>query len=288
VLSSLRKVFSRRSIEIPQALWDQELRNLPWLPAEDRERDALRTLCSRFLAEKSMTGVAGLELSAPMQLHIAAQACVPILRLGMHWYEGWSGVVVYPAAFRVHRRIHDASGLVQEFDADLSGEAWDGGPVVLSWEDAAPSAQPHSSAGTGATDAARPSADQTAPVGNVVIHEFAHKLDLLDGQADGIPPFDPHLHPGLQRAVWQQVLEDAYERFCAELDLVEAELPAHVDPESSAADRYYAHLPLDAYAATDPAEFFAVSSEAHFVRPQPLAAAFPQWRELLRQFYRPS
>jgi len=228
----------------------------------------LRNLSARLLREKSMTGAAGLVLTEPMQLHIAAQACVPIVRLGMHWYRGWSGIVIYPASFRVRRHVQAPDGIVQEFDAELTGEAWDGGPVVLSWEDAAPG---------GARSA-----------GNVVIHEFAHKIDLLDGEADGIPPLDARLHLGLDRRHWRDVLEDAYERFCAELDLVDTEIPPDVDPESSAGDAYYAHLPLDPYGATDPGEFFAVSSEAFFLNPEPLALAFPQWHELLRRFYRPA
>lgn len=267
MLSSLRKVFSRRSIEIAADLWAQELQNLPWLRHWDEaERQRLRVLCAHFLAQKSMTGAAGLALSAPMQLHIAAQACVPIVRLGLRWYAGWSGIVVYPASFRVHRQVHEPSGVVQEFDAELSGEAWDGGPVVLSWEDAAP----------GSPDA-----------GNVVIHEFAHKIDLLDGVADGIPPFDRRLHRGLDRALWQDVLQDAHERFCAELDLVESEIPSGVDPESAQGASYYAHLPLDPYAGTDPAEFFAVSSETFFLDPDALAQAFAPWHGLLHRFYRP-
>ncbi len=272
MLSSLRKLFGQRSIEIPQALWQQELRDLPWLQHWDaRQRQALRALCGRFLAQKSMAGVAGLALTAPMQLHIAAQACVPIAQLGLHWYSGWSGIVVYPGSFRVHRHVHEGDGLVQEYDAELSGEAWDGGPVVLSWEDAAPARAGASPAG----------AD------NLVIHEFAHKIDLLDGRADGIPPFDPALHAGLRRPQWQHVLEDAYERFCAELDLIDAQLPPGLDPDSDQAARHYTHLPLDPYAGTDPAEFFAVSSEAFFLRPEPLAQAFSAWHELLHRFYRP-
>jgi len=237
------------------------------------ERELLRALCARFLTQKTMTGVAGLQLTAPMALHIATQACLPILRLGLHWYQGWSGIVVYPAAFRVRRQLHDAIGLVQDVDLDLSGEAWEGGPVVLSWQDAAmPDA-----------GAARPTGPHAS---NVVIHEFAHKIDLLDGQADGTPPFDPRLHPSLQRRHWQRTLHDAYERFCAEVELVESEIPRDVDPESAEADRYYAHLPLDPYAGTDHAEFFAVSSEAYFLRPTQIGAAFPLWYELLERFYR--
>lgn len=279
MLPSLRALFSGRDPQIPQELWAEQVRRMPWLQGWDAaELESLRANSARFLAQKSMTGAAGLVLDAPMQLHIAAQACVPISRLGLHWYRGWSGVIVYPASFLVHRSRHHPDGVVQEFDAELTGEAWAGGPVVLSWEDAASVAV----RGEG-----RPAPGGPAWAYNVVIHEFAHKIDLLDGEADGIPPFDARLHAGLGRKAWQSALEDAYERFCAELDLVESGIPGDVDPESADADGYYAHLPLDPYAASEPGEFFAVSSEAFFLDPGPMERAFPRWHDCLRRFYRP-
>jgi hypothetical protein len=227
----------------------------------------LRELCGRLLATKVMTGAGGLELTAPIQVTIAAQACLPILKLGLDWYRGWSGIVVYPSEYVAPRRVQDEDGLVHEYDETAAGEAWDAGPVVVSW-----------SADTG-------QADRGDQAFNVVIHEFAHKLDLLNGEADGLPLLDRHLHAGLGAPQWRRTLEDAYQRFGAALDLIELELPGHVDPESSEADPYYAHLPLDPYAAQDEAEFFAVSSEAFFVDPHRLRDAFPQWYALLSRFY---
>jgi Mlc titration factor MtfA (ptsG expression regulator) len=264
MLMLLRRLLARHPVDIPQDLWDGQLRALPLLGRLDAGATArLRALSGRFLAQKRMVGVAGLALTPPMQMHIATQACLPILHLGLHWYRGWSGIVVYPCAFRVRRTEHDEMGIAHEMDDTLTGESWDGGPVVLSWEDAA----------------------ATLPA-NVVIHEFAHKLDLLDGAADGMPPFDARLHPGLERAHWQRVRDDAYQRLCAELDLVESELPPSIDPDGPQADPYYARLPLDPYAATDAAEFFAVSSETYFMAPERLRDAFPEWHGLLQRFYR--
>ncbi len=272
MIARLRRFFGPARIDLPDALWQAQLpRFAPLQRLGAARRDRLRELCAQFLAQKSITGAAGLEPDAAMQLHIAAQACLPILELGLSWYRGWRGIVVYPARFRVQRRVQAPDGLEFELDAELAGEAWDGGPVVLSWDDSAPP-------GDAAAD--------SLPAGNVVIHEFAHTLDLLDGDADGIPPLDPRLHAGLDRATWAAVLEDAYARFCEEVDLLEAEIPRHVDPESPAADAWYDRLPLDAYAATDPGEFFAVSSEALFTDPAPLDAAFAPWSALLRRFYR--
>jgi Mlc titration factor MtfA (ptsG expression regulator) len=267
-----------RAASIPQHLWAAQLHRFPQLlrlPAPAREQ--LRTLCGQFLGQKSMAGAAGLELTAAMELHIAAQACLPILNLGLGWYRGWQGIVVYPAQFRVRRRVQEDNGLEHEFDATLAGEAWYGGPVVLSWQDSKPGAQRPRDAAEAANG---------TMAGNVVIHEFAHTLDLLDGSADGVPPLDRRLHAGLDPAHWARVLDDAYERFCAELDLIDSEVPADVDPDSVAAEPYYARLPLDPYAATDPAEFFAVSSEALFVQADALQAAFPEWHSLLCRFYR--
>ncbi len=275
MFKKLRRFLAPRAADIPQPLWEAQLhRFAPLMRLSAPAQDDLRTLCGQFLGQKRMSAAAGLTLTAPMELHIAAQACLPILHLGLDWYRGWNGIVVYPARFRVRRRVQDEIGLEQEWDEALSGEAWDGGPVVLSWEDSAPADERVANDAGGRT------------AGNVVIHEFAHTLDLRDGIANGTPPFDRRLHAGLERAHWAAVLEDAFERFCAELDLLESEIPVDMDPDSAAADAIYARLPLDAYAATDPAEFFAVSSDALFIAPQALAAAFPAWHELLGRFYR--
>lgn len=267
----LRWIFSRRptglSTALPDELWRQSWAAYPWLDRyREESRQRLRELCGRFLADKSMAGAGGLQLTPGIQLGIALQACVPILELGLDWYRGWNGIVVYPSDFRVPRRIEDEHGLVHEFDDELSGESWPGGPVVLSWDpgDAPRGAHPF----------------------NVVIHEFAHKLDQLSGLAEGRPPLDRRLHPALDPAAWDEARDDAWERLNAALDLAEAAVPPDVDPESPQADTCFAGLPLDPYAAEDPAEFFAVSSEAFFVAPRRLSDAFPRWYAMLAAFYR--
>jgi hypothetical protein len=157
---------------------------------------------------------------------------------------------------------------VHEYVEPITGEAREGGPLLLSWEDAQRST----------TDA--------GSAYSVVIHEFVHKIDLLDGAADGCPPFARELHEGLDARHWNDTLDDTFERFLAELDLIESELPDGVDPDSEEADRFYAHLPFDPYAAHDEAEFFAVTSEAFFVDPESLQRAFPDWYALLARFFR--
>jgi len=265
----LSRIGATSQVAIPADIWLGAVSDLPFLARLTNDEQArLRTLAEQFLAQKEMSGARELELTAAIQVHIAIQACLPILNLGLGWYRGWSGIVVYPSEFLVPRRLHDETGVVHEYVEPISGEAWEGGPVLLSWDDAA-------HVGT-----------QRGGAYSVVIHEFTHKLDMLDGEADGCPPFDPKLHPALSRRQWRAILDDAFERLNEELDIVESRLPATVDPESEAADEYYAHLPLDPYAAQDPGEFFAVSSESFFVDAARLQLAFPEWYAQLALFFR--
>ena len=254
-------------VTIPDHLWSTALAALPFIERLDGgERVRLRALAERLLAAKQMAGAADLVLTAAMQVNIAVQASLPVLNLGLDWYRGWKSIVVYPSEFLVPRSVTDEDGVVHEYVEPISGEAWDRGPLVLSWEDA----QINTRAGVAYS---------------VVIHEFVHKMDLLDGDADGVPPFSPKLHKGLTVERWRNVLRDAFNRFTAEVDLIESEIPADVDPESDEVDRYFANLPFDAYAAQDESEFFAVTSEAFFVAPAGLHQAFPDWYALLSQFF---
>jgi MtfA peptidase len=164
---------------IDDALWHEATAGLSFIPKSEK----LRQLVLLFLAEKEFAGAQGMEVTDAMRLSIAAQACLPILELGLDWYAGFTGIVVYPGDFRVRRAETDEHGVVHEWDDDLAGEAMPGGPVVLSWD-----------------------ATANDPQINVVIHEFAHKLDMLNGAADGLPP----LHPGMERAAWSGAFEQAY------------------------------------------------------------------------------
>jgi Mlc titration factor MtfA (ptsG expression regulator) len=208
---------------------------------DEAGRQRLRELALAFLAEKQFHGANGLELTDAMLLSIALQACLPVLKLGLSAYRGWVGVVVYPGDFVVPRRQTDEAGVVHEYDDSVLGEAWEGGPVLLSWFE-----EPDGAGGA-----------------NVVIHEFAHKLDMLNGAVDGLPP----LAGGLSPQDWAEGMEAAYEALCR---LVDRGLPTFLDP----------------YAAQDPGEFFAVASEAFFQEPQGLLAAHPQVYRLLAGYYR--
>jgi len=252
----------RTAASIPAQAWERTLSGYPFLHRLDaHERDALRQRTAWLLASKSFVGAGGLELTDDILLSIAVQAALPILALDPALYEGWHEIIVYPGGFMIPRQDTGPDGVVHEYVQEAAGEAWDGGPVILSWEDV-----------------------QTAGDMNVVIHEFAHKLDLQGGDADGQP--DLSQHRGLSPARWRSVLEDSFDRFCDALEAIEDAIPADVDPESPEADAWFAQLPLDPYAATDEAEFFAVSSEAFFVDAAPLAYALPDWYALLCAYYR--
>jgi len=229
-----RRVLGRHRIDA--ALWQRATRRLEFLPGTPR----LKELVILFLAEKEFAGAHGIEVSDAMRVSIAAQACLPILELGLDWYRGWRGIVVYPGDFRVRRAETDEHGVVHEWDDELAGEAMPGGPVVLSWDAAA-----HD------------------PAMNVVIHEFTHKLDMLNGAADGLPP----LHPGMDRRAWAAAFERAYEGFC---DALERGRDTWLDP----------------YAAEHPSEFFAVASEAFFTDARETRRRYPDVYEQLALFYR--
>ena len=237
---------SYKTSPLPEDLWQQTLATLLFLDRLNAdERSRLKQLSEDFLAEKEFSSAGGLELTDAMCVSIAVQACLPILNLGLRCYRGWVGIVVYPDEFIIPRVSEDEFGVVHEFDDIASGEAWEGGPVLISWNDA-------QMAGTGY---------------NVVIHEFAHKLDMLNGDADGLPP----LPPGLTPQVWEETLLAAYDDFCQQVD--EAE------------QRGQAPL-LDPYAAESPAEFFAVMSETFFEIPELLKKEYSELYTLLSRFYR--
>jgi Mlc titration factor MtfA (ptsG expression regulator) len=248
---------------IPEMLWAQVRGAYPFLQQLAAAEDAqLQTRAAWLLASKNINGASGMVLDDFMRLAIAAQAALPILNLPPQLYEGWDEIIVYPAGFVIPRLHEDEDGVVHEYLEDAAGEAWDGGPIVLSWEDA--------SFADGAF--------------NVVIHEFAHKLDLVAGDADGMPSLAGRRD--LDARAWRRVLEQSLENFADAVADVERAIPPDVDPESAAAEPWYGRLPMDPYAATDEAEFFAVSSESFFVAPIPLAAALPDWYGLLRTYYR--
>lgn len=271
--SQLVSAFAPEPASIPEALWQSTLRQLPFLDRLDsEERTRLKALSERLLARKPVSGAKGFEVSDEVAVLIAAQACVLVLNLDLALYDDMSAVIVFPDAFGVRQQHVDEAGVVHEWEEDLAGEAVEqGGAVALSWFDVELQQEP------GATH-------------NIVIHEFAHKIDMGRGAANGCPPFVRDLHEPERLRDWPTVFGAAYEDFCARVDRLEDALPEDFDADHAQhAELYDAlaiNLPLDPYAARDPAEFFAVASEAFFVAPQPLAAAYPEVYRKLGAYYR--
>jgi len=209
------------------------------------EKAHLRELATLFLHQKTLVGVQGLDLTEAMRVVIAALACLPILGLGIDCLEGWSEVIVYPAAFRVRRDETDAAGVVHHQEHALCGESWSRGPLILSWDEIE-------------QDLRKAPSER-----NVVIHEIAHKLDMLNGPADGYPP----LHHGMSVSAWSTALSSAYQQLVWRID--------------------HHHRPcIDPYAAESPAEFFAVVSEYFFCSPDLLQSQFAAVYEQLCRYYR--
>ena len=269
----IKRLFGRAPPQIPDRLWDNTLHRMPFLDRlDDEERIRLRELAARFLAGHAISGANGFIVTDEVALCIAAQACLPVLNLTLALYDDMAGVIVYPSAFIVRHSEIDEAGVVHEWEAPMAGEALDaGGAVVLSWEDAE---QDH------AWDDG----------GNLVIHEFVHKIDMGSGGANGCPPFLAEFHRGIDPQHWTTAFSDAYGDFCARVEALERRLPADFDEDDDSHAGHYAELaqslPMDPYGAENPAEFFAVASEAFFALPGPLSVAYRQVFELLEQYYR--
>ena len=232
-----------KNASLDEDLWQSVILRYEFMAVlDDDEQRRLRELTLLFMHEKAIHGAHGTTVTDEMRLAIAAQASIVVLNLGLDYYRGWVEVIVYPDEFVAEYDYVDESGVMHHVAAPISGESWERGPVLLSWADA-------EEAGRGRRY-------------NVVIHEFAHKLDMLNGAANGFPP----LHGDMDRGRWSAAFGEAYEDFCKRVDEEE--------------------LAIDEYAAEDPAEFFAVVSEAFFEAPFDVRSLYPAVYEQLRLFYR--
>ena len=248
MLSLIRNWRERRIIEgstITPGSWHRLFEDLPFLqelPADERQR--LRELAILFCHRKRFEGAHGLRISEYMRLNIALQACLPILNLGLDCYDGWISVILYPAAFAPQRTWVDEAGVEHVEHRDLAGEAWEQGPVILAWE-----------------DVDYPGWDEGV---NLVIHEFVHKLDMQNGDANGFPPLPRDMDP----ATWSAVFQAGFDDLCRRCEAG------------------WEDGPVDCYAASAPAEYFAVLSELFFMRPDLLVDCYPDVYEQLRRYYR--
>ncbi len=236
-----------RKTHLDDAEWNRALNDYSFTRAlNSDERARLKQLTILFLAEKPINGAGNLNIDNGARLAIAIQACMLILNLDLDWYKTWTEVILYPGGFVTRHEEVDEAGVVHVVEQPMSGESWPNGTVVLSWTDVQQAGQAENEGGY-----------------NVVIHEFAHQIDMLNGEANGFPP----LHKTMSRKQWAAVFSQAYEHFCKRVD----------DWEDTV---------IDEYAAENPAEFFAVISEAFFEAPLAVRNEYSDVYAQLALFYR--
>jgi Mlc titration factor MtfA (ptsG expression regulator) len=238
------RILERRAI--PDPLWALTVARYPFISRRgEADIVRLRELSTLFLADKEFSGAGGLEVTDEMAVAVAAQACLPILNLGLDHYSSFVGIVMHRSEVVVRRESMDDDGIVHEEEQLLSGEVMEGGPMMLTWDDV-------EDAGTSAEWAY-----------NVVIHEFAHVLDLRDGAADGVPA----LPTAAARRAWSELMAQEYETFCERVD--------------DGVDTL-----LDPYGAEAIDEFFAVAAEAFFVAAEPMQQEHPALYGLFADYFK--
>lgn len=196
-----------------------------------------------FLAEKNFYGCDGFEINDRVRVAIAGHACLLTVMRSYSDYNEVRSILVYPDVYRVQAQERDGM-VVGVSDQVRAGEASSLGQVVLAWAECESGAM------------------QPGSPHNVILHEFAHQLDYLDGSADGAPPLS-----GEQAEEWQQTMTIAYDNLRHSL-------------------RHHRKSWLDPYGATKPAEFFAVLTETFYQQPQHLKEHQPAVYGLLSTFYR--
>lgn len=206
-------------------------------PLQQRMEKSVRVIVD----EKKWEGLDGLLIDDEIRVTIAGHASLMLLGVTNYYFDGVRTVLVFPKPFR--RKTRD--GWVVDEDNHLAGEAWQGGPIVLSWHDVL-------------GGASRPGDGQ-----NLVIHEFAHHLDGIDGEMGGSLMFADRT----ASQQWREVMQREFGSL-------------------QKAVRRGRRTLLDAYGATHQAEFFAVASEMFFERPQPLRDRHRELFDLLVEYYR--
>lgn len=211
----------------------------------DAEQKKLRDIVRVMLAEKEWEGCRGLELHDAIRVVIAGSAAVLVLGFDDFFFDNVQTILVYPNAFVVKEEHALGGGATVEEESDRLGEAHQRGPVILSWEEVQ-------------DNALQPGYGQ-----NLVFHEFAHQLDMLNGAFDGTP----NLPTGDLARRWAKIMDKEFRRL-------------------QRAERKGRDTLLDPYGATDPAEFFAVATECFFDAPRALRSEYPELYGLFRDYYR--
>ena len=236
------RILNKTSID--ETLWRQLISSASYLRGlSEAELTRLNADVRVFLHDKEFSTAHDLEVTQEMFVSIAMQACLMTLHLDMSFYNGWNGIIIYPDEFVPNHQYVDDAGVVHTDRRPMTGMARSDGPVILSWAD---------TQAAFATDGA-----------NVVIHEFAHKLDMQNGDANGFPP----LHNSMNPRAWAKSFAAAYSDFCKRVDAGE-------------------DTAIDPYAAENPSEFFAVLSEVFFEMPEIIVDEYPAVYEQLKAYYR--
>lgn len=207
-----------------------------WSRLTEAERERMQRLIGLFLDSLGWEGAQGFEVTEEMRVLVAAQACLLLLGLRIDEYPATESVILHPGTVRLRGEHHLGGGLRARGVVAVDGQAHYRGPVLLSWA------------------AVRLEMNAPERGHNVVFHEFAHQLDMIDGSVDGTPPFDDDM----ARAQWMEICTAAFEN------------PSEV---------------LRDYAFTNPAEFFSVATETFFCQPVALKEAEPDlYGEFVRYY----
>lgn len=235
------KVLARPFPQTWRDILEQRVRHYSQLSEPMRRR--IEDCVALMVEERTFEGVGGLTLNDDVRVTIAGQAALLLLGVEGYYFDRVPTILVYPESYV--RPGGPTGGMVVDEEQEYAGEAWAGGPIVLSWRDVVRGGQ-HLGDGS-----------------NVVLHEFAHHLDGLDGEMGGSPPM-----PNRQMSDrWAKVIDSEYIRLVQAVRRGEPTL-------------------LDDYGATNKAEFFAVSTETFFEMPRDLQIEHPDWYEVLSDFYR--
>jgi MtfA peptidase len=231
-------------------LWEDIIRRnvAHYCILDDAERAHLRALIQVFIAEKYWEGAGGLELTDEIRVTISAQACLLLLGLPHNYYQNVESIIVYPSTVVPPQRkpgFFENTSTPVEPPHPIIGQAFRRGPVIIIW-DAALRGGRHPESGH-----------------NVIYHEFAHKLDMLDGTADGTPP----LRDRAEYRDWVLTCSREYLRLKHSTEKVKESF-------------------LDSYAATNEAEFFAVATEQFFDQPRLMIKYAPDLYRVLKEYYR--
>ena len=216
-----------------------------WSRISTEERASIQSYIQIFIREKNWEGCGGLELTEQVKVLISAQVGMLVAGLEMAYFDHVLSILVYPDAYRAPNSTQSQTGIVNDNGSTRMGEAWWRGPVILSWK--------HSLEGA-----------QNLDSENLVYHEFAHQLDMINGRfVDGTPPLDTEA----DYVAWNQAMTQGYQ-----------ELKSRVRRREPSVIRRYG--------LTNPGEFFAVSTEAFFSAPLDLQDEYPDVYRALQSYYR--